>query len=267
MHELVIVSLMAPNVLPAHRAIVAWLATVVGIPARLVAGPTWQAQLQMLDSGAAQAAFICGLPTTRRAAWLEPLAAPVQVGARYEGRPCYYSDIVVPADSPYQRLADLRGARWAFNEPGSFSGYVVALAHLAELGAHAGFFGQAIETGGHLASLRMVAAGQADAAAIDSSVLELALRDEPTLAGRVRSIVALGPNPAPPFAVARALPAVERDRLRAALAAMHADSAGRAALAAGLIERFAPVTDADYDPIRLVALQAEGVALTPSPSP
>lgn len=260
MQQLTVVSLMAEGVRPAHAAIGAWLGRRLGVAVSFVEGPPWQAQLAMLDAGEAQAAFICGLPYVRRAAQLEPLAAPVQAGARYGGRPVYFSDVVVGRASPYRHFADLRGARWAYNEPGSFSGYEVARAHLASLGARAGFFGRAVASGAHLASLALVAAGEADAAAIDSTVLDLALRDDPGLAARVRPVAELGPSPAPPFVAARALPAALRAALRQALAELHEDEAGRAALARGGLARFAPVADADYDPVRSVARQAEGVA-------
>jgi ABC-type nitrate/sulfonate/bicarbonate transport system substrate-binding protein len=53
------------------------------------------------------------------------LAAPLPAGARYGGKPIYFSDVVVRRDSPYQTFADLRGVTWGYNEPGSQSGYNV----------------------------------------------------------------------------------------------------------------------------------------------
>lgn len=261
MDELTVVSLMAAPTRPAHRAVVALLGERTGLPARFVDGPDWEAQLRMLDAGEANAAFICGLPYTLRAHALEALAAPVQAGGRYGGEPVYFSDVLVRVDSPFRAFADLRGARWVSNEPGSLSGHAVMLAHLAAIGAPAGFFGNAGVSGSHLASLRMLVAGEADAAAIDSTVLELAQRDDPALGGRLRAVAALGPNPAPPFVAARALPVELRGRLRAALAALHEDEAGRAALGLAAIARMAPVTDADYDPIRGLAARAARVSL------
>jgi len=42
---------------------------------------------------------------------------------------------------------------------------------------------------------------------------------------------------------------------------MHQDPQGRTLLAAGLIERFVPVEDKHYDPIRDMAVRAGGVTL------
>lgn len=262
MHELTLVSLMSEATRPAHAAIAALLAEALGVRVGFVEGRPWRAQLGMLDAGEAQLAFICGLPYVRRAERLVPLAAPVQAGERYAGRPVYFSDVIVQRASAYTRFDELRGARWAYNEPGSLSGYAMVQAHLARIGAPDGFFGAAVETGAHLASLRAVAAGEADAAAIDSTVLDLARRDDPALVGRVRAVASLGPYPAPPFVAARGLPAELRARLRAAIVALHERAEGRAALASAGLAGFAPVDDADYDPVRSVAQQAEGVTCT-----
>ena len=256
------VSLMSEATRPAHRAIVARLGERVGLGLEMVEGRPWQEQQQQLDTGEAQLAFICGLPYTVRAAWLQPLAAPVHAGARYGDQSIYFSDVVVRRTSPYQHFDDLRRARWAYNEPGSLSGHEVARAHLAAMGAARGFFDQAIESGAHLESLRLIVTGQADAAAVDSTVLELALRDEPALAEQVRVVATLGPNPAPPCVAARALPPALRERLRAALISLHEDQAGRTALALGGLHRFVPVEDADYDPVRRTARLAQGVSYT-----
>jgi ABC-type phosphate/phosphonate transport system substrate-binding protein len=56
--------------------------------------------------------------------------------------------------------------------------------------------------------------------------------------------------------VTRALPENQRERLRAALLAMHEDAEGRAILGDGLIARFVRVQDADYDPIRAMVARA-----------
>lgn len=261
METITVVDLMSPNVREAHRAIVALLAERAGLPLRFVEGVDWERQLAMLDAGEAQAAFICGLPYVRRSAALEALAAPVQLGERYGGRPVYFSDVLVRADSAFRSFEDLRGARFAFNEQGSLSGYEVACAHLAGLAARSGYFGAAVASGSHLASLGLLRAGAIDAAAVDTTVLDLALRADPTLAADVRGVATLGPNPAPPFVASRALPAELRALMGSVLAALHDDERGREALALGMLARLAPVADSDYDSIRNLARRSEGVSL------
>lgn len=112
MHELTLVSLMSEATRPAHAAIAALLAAGLSVRVGFVEGQPWQAQLGMLDAGEAQLAFMCGLPYVRRAARLVPLAAPVQAGERYAGRPVYFSDVVVQHASAYTRFDELGKAEF-----------------------------------------------------------------------------------------------------------------------------------------------------------
>jgi phosphonate transport system substrate-binding protein len=262
MTDLTVISLLSHKTRPAHTAIAALLQEHAGIGARLVSGPPWQVQLRMLDAGMAHMAFICGLPYTRRSDIFEPLVAPMQAGPRYRGRPVYFSDVMVRRESRFRRFGELRGARLAYNELGSLSGYEALRAHLGQLGQQSGFFGVAIETGDHIGSLRLLVEDECDAAAIDSTVLELALRDNPELAMQIRSVTALGPLPAPPCVVSRALPSVIKESLRAAMVALQEHPSGRAALESGGLLGFASVSDDDYEPIRRLARLAAGVSLT-----
>jgi phosphonate transport system substrate-binding protein len=171
----------------------------------------------------------------------------------------YFSDVVVRSDSRFQSFADLRGARWAINEPSSQSGCGVVRYHLATLGETRGFFGSVIQSGAHQMSLRMILAGKIDASAIDSTVLEQEFENHPALRSRVRLIGALGPSPIPPWVISNRVPLPTRRAVRGALLNMHTDPEGQAILAPGGWARFAPVTDKDYDPIRQMAQTAQAV--------
>jgi phosphonate transport system substrate-binding protein len=177
-------------------------------------------------------------------------------GARYGGRPVYFTDVVVRHDSPVGSFADLRGRAWAYNDDGSNSGYVMPRDHLLRLGETRGYFARAVASGSHQRSIEMVLAGDVDASGIDSTVLELECRQRPGLADRLRTVESIGPCPIPPVVVGRRLPEPTRQRLREALLAMHHEPAGRAILADGLIARFVRVRDADYDPIREMVRRA-----------
>lgn len=254
-----LVSLLASNSLPTYRGVAGYLSRSAGVRVELIEGVPWTEQEHMIDRGAADLGAMCGLLYTRKTDWLELLAAPVPTPARYQGWPIYFSNIVVPRGSRFETFGDLRGARWLYNDRGSFSGYAVLRAHLAALGESGAFCGSIAESGGHLRSIKLLAAGLADAAAIDSTVLDLELWRRPALAEQIRIVATLGPHAIPPLVVARRLPAEQKEALRAALLRMHHDLAGRAALADGLFERFAAVQDADYDGVRATARRAEQV--------
>lgn len=230
-----------------------YLSGQAGVPIVCLWEYDWQEREQLLDQGQAQLGWICGVWYTQK--WtaglpLELLAAPVMCGTRYNNQPVYFSDVVVRADSPFQQFNDLRGARWAYNEPHSFSGQYVVLAHLAELGETAEFFATITESGAHLNSLQMILTGQVDGAAIDSTVLEMEYHRHPALAEQLRTIHVLGPNPIPPWVISSHVSPTIRTALHHTLLTMHQHEAGRELLQMGLLERFSAVSDANYDPIR-----------------
>jgi phosphonate transport system substrate-binding protein len=206
-------------------------------------------------------AFICGLPYVQlargRPSPVTLLAAPVLAGARYGGRPIYYSDVIARRDAAWRSFADLKGASWAYNDPDSHSGYNITRYRLVQLGETQGFFGRVVQAGWHQRAIRMVCSGEVDASAIDCQVLAVELRDHPELAPQVKVIDTLGPAAIQPVVSASGAPAGLQAGVRAALLAMADDEEGRHGLAHGFVERFVAVADADYDDIRSMVKAAE----------
>ena len=62
---------------------------------------------------------------------LELLPVPVPVDIRAKGKPVYFSDVVVQANSPFRSFNDLRGQRWAYNDRNSSSGWFSMLERIA----------------------------------------------------------------------------------------------------------------------------------------
>lgn len=251
-----ITSCQAPLMDQTCQAIAHYLGDHLALSVAFVDDIPWPERYRQLDQGEIDVAWICGAPYVRRAdqtpGAIELLAAPVWQGTRYGDRPIYFSDIVVRHDSPFHAFADLRGATWVYNEPGSLSGYGAMRYHLAVQGLSIDYFGQVLESGAHQRSVELILAGQADATAVDSTVLSALLLREPELADQLRVIDIIGPNPMPPWvATGRVAPEV-RTVLRHLLTTMHEDRAGRAILHAGEIVRFEAVSDGDYDPIRIM---------------
>jgi phosphonate transport system substrate-binding protein len=241
--------------------IASYLADKLALPVAFVNVEPWQARERLLDTGQIQVGWICGYPYIRKVDWeqqpLDLLAAPVMAHPRYGGRPIYFSDVVVHRESAFCTFTDLRGANWAYNEPGSQSGYNVVRHHLACLGEDFSYFGRMVESGAHLRSLQMILNREVNASAIDSTVLEAALHRSPSIGEEIRIIESIGPNPIPPWVIRREVDPSLRDYLRSLLLTMHEDPAGAAILALGQIDRFAQVTDGDYDAIREMTPQIE----------
>ncbi len=204
--------------------------------------------------GQVDVAFICGLPyvrmTSQNTCPVELLAAPVLMGERYLHRPIYFSDVIVRSDSPYTSFDDLGGCVWAYNERVSHSGCNLVCYSLLERGKSPDYFGKTVKSGSHLRSLDMVLEGEADAAAIDSHLLDVLRSKDEELAARLRVIEMLGPSSIPPMVISKRLNDELKCKLREVLVTMHLDNCGAEGLRDGLIERFVVVTDEDYGDIR-----------------
>lgn len=248
---------LAPNLFPVYQYIVDYLARNLGCKGDLSVGTSFD----QLKTGQAEGAFFCGLPyvqlTRQPPPPVELLVAPILQGDRYQGRPIYFSDVIVHRDSALKTFADLRGCTWAYNEIGSHSGYNITRYRLLQLGETQGFFGRVIAAGSHQKAIEMVCAGEVDAAAIDSQVLAVELRERPTLKTKLRLIEALGPSPGLPIVTARRLPPALKSSLRTLLIDMDQDPEAKTQLARGCIEKFVAVEDSDYDPIREMVKAAE----------
>jgi ABC-type phosphate/phosphonate transport system substrate-binding protein len=222
----------------------------LNIPTELVVETSYES----CEKDQNEVCFVCSLPyVTFERQGLDlaiPVAAPVLEGERYEGRPVYFSDVIVHRDSPFRSFLDLRGRSWAYNEPLSHSGYGITRFHLVQLGETNGFFAQVVEAGFHREAIRMVARGEVDGSAIDSQVLTMELRDHPDLADQVRVVEALGPSTIQPVAVSRRVPEDLRAAIRHALVTMADDPPVRERLAVAFVERFVPVDASSYDDIR-----------------
>jgi phosphonate transport system substrate-binding protein len=257
--KLRIATFLAPNMIPVYEFIVDTFDRELGAGAELVLGESFN----QFANGEIDAGFICGLPyvqlTERAPAPVELLAAPVIRGDRYAGRPIYFSDVIVHRESPVRAFADLHDRSWAYNDLDSHSGYNLTRSHLVSLGEIHGFFSRVVEAGFHQRAMRMVAAGEIDAAAIDSQVLAIELRDQPALAEELRVIDALGPSTIQPVVAAQHLPLELKAAMRTVLLEMSEHPTARAALAHGFVERFVPVVDEDYDDIRGMCDAAEKV--------
>jgi ABC-type phosphate/phosphonate transport system substrate-binding protein len=185
------------------------------------------------------------------------------------GTPCYRvpgcdgashrAFVVVPRGSRAERIADLRGQRFALNSMHSNTGMNLPR-HLFARFAEAGtFFGEVIETGTHHASIRALLEGRADAASIDCVTFALHADYEPGAIGGLRILAQTSASPSIPFVTSSA---TERGVVRAMRRALvqlsaHPDFAWiRRALRIGRIQA---VHEGEYDV--LLDYEAEAAAL------
>lgn len=124
----------------------------------------------------------------------------------------YRSVLVARADDPRPTVAAFGGARLAYNDALSQSGWAAPLALAARLGLR---FGPLVETGAHCASMLAVAEGRADIAALDAVTWSMLAQWEPA-AGAVRVVGMTEPTPGLPLIAA---PGADRAALFAAVEA------------------------------------------------
>jgi ABC-type phosphate/phosphonate transport system substrate-binding protein len=191
----------------------------------------------------------CGYPITHAfARALRVVATPCHAIAGCE-QGDYFSVVVVRDDASVTQLSELRGEIAVINEWTSHSGMNALGALVAPLEGD-GFFRDVVVSGSHVASLAMVARGEASVAAIDCVTHALLARWRPSALVGTRILTRTASAPALPF-VTRASASEELVvRLRAALArAMHDDalSAVRDDLLLGGI---AVLPEGAYDVIR-----------------
>jgi phosphonate transport system substrate-binding protein len=171
--------------------------------------------------------------------------APVWADERTDGRPVYFSDVVVRADSGIDSFDQLRGRTWAYNDDRSLSGWHSALHRLSWVREGTEFFSETVASGSHLESLRLVTEGLVDAAAIDSNVLIMERAQSLEHRTSLRVIESWGPWPIQPVTVRASLPDEVKTQIAALLSTMHT-SVPATALAGIPFERFAAITYEDY---------------------
>lgn len=241
---------LAPNMMGVYEAIADEVGASLGMSTELVV----ETDYENCRNDVNDVCFVCSLPYVHfereGVSPALPVAAPVLQGERYEGRPIYFSDVIVSADTEFQSFSDLRGRSWAYNEPLSQSGYGITRYHLVSMGETDGFFGEVIEAGFHETAIRMVAAGSVDGAAIDSQVLAIEMREHPDLAASLRVVDALGPSTIQPVAVSKRFDSRFRQDVADVLTDLHRRPGFREILDHGFVDRFLEVGPESYDDVR-----------------
>jgi ABC-type phosphate/phosphonate transport system substrate-binding protein len=136
---------------------------------------------------------------------------------RPDGVPTHCSFIVVARDAAFGALADLRGRKFVVNGFDSNSGMNLPRRLFADIAGGASFFSAVAVTGSHVASMAAVAAGEADAAAIDCVTYGFCALYRPQTVVGLRILAQTPASPAIPFITSSATPPDTVSALRRAL--------------------------------------------------
>jgi len=231
-----------------YQDIVDYISKKMGIPAEMVHRRTYDEMDRMLQKGEVDAAFICSAPYVKdkREFGVELLVAPV-----INGKPLYYSYIIVHKDSNIRNISDLKGKVFAFTDPKSNSGKLYPEYYLLKRGIKPEeFFKRFIYSYSHNKSIELVAKKLVDAAAVESPVYEYMKKKNSPYVSRTRIIHRSPPFGVPPLVISKDVSTFVKEKLREILTGMHNDPEGRRILEAMLIDRFEVVPDSNYDSIR-----------------
>ena len=259
---LIFATYLAPSLYPVYKFILDYTGDELGIKTEIVVGKNYK----QIVRGESDVCFVCGLPyvllTRHQDIPIEPIAAPVLKGERYQDKPIYFSDVITQKETPWNSFDDLRGRSWAYNEPKSQSGYGITLYKLLTMGETKGFFGTVIETGFHQKSIESVAEGTIDASAIDSQVLAVEFRENPELSNHLKIIDTLGPSTIQPAAVNTRMSESLKSDLQSVLFKLGDTPRARQVLDFGMIDRFFPVNSSSYDDIRAMRTACKSAGFT-----
>ena len=228
----------------------AYLERKLGAPVEFVQRASYQEITDLLLRGHLDLAWLCGYPYALNADRLGLLAIPL-----YEGRPLYRSYILVwDEDSTSRALTDLEGCIFAFSDPLSNSGYLFPQYVLAALQLRPEqFFRRTFFTWSHRRVIEAVAAGLAEAGAVDGYVWDMLSRQRPDITGRTRIVERSPYFGFPPLVTGTQLPPARRERLSELFLTMHQDPEGRDLLEQLGLAGFTSGKRSDYDDILLMA--------------
>jgi phosphate/phosphite/phosphonate ABC transporter binding protein len=210
----------------------------------------------LLLSGELDMAFICtGAYADKDMAGKIHLLAVPQIN----GKTTYQSYLIVPVNSEYESLNDLRGLPFAFTDPLSLTGCSITHYQLLQEGISSDkFFSSTIYTHGHDNSIKAVSRGMVQGANIDGLIFDYFAVRNPMMIHDVKVLDRSEPFGIPPVVVPNGIDEELENGLRVILTTMHNDELGREILSSLLIDRFTTEDDSIYNSIRSLLSSIEG---------
>ncbi|MBB5022652.1 phosphate/phosphite/phosphonate ABC transporter substrate-binding protein [Desulfurispira natronophila] len=226
----------------------------LGRQIRLIQRRTYQEVNDLIEAGKVDIGFICTLAYVKASEFGAQLVAVPQV----DGNASYQAYVITRKDSGIYSLEQLKGKRFAFTDPISFSGHLALLGELHKLNATPeNYFASTFFTYSHDNSLRAVHDGIVDGATMDSLVFYATAMIYPELTENLQ-VVHVSPMVGSPPVVARpGMSEEEFELIRRIFLYMHNEPEGREALDTLYVDRFVMGDDAHYNYIRKLRQELE----------
>ena len=250
--KVAIAAMISPRETAVHYSrLLDYLGQKLDLPVQLVQRKTYGEINQLMADGGIDMAFICSGPYAlgRGKYEFDPLAVPV-----IEGRPVYRSYLIVNRHSAIESIDDLRGKTFAFSDPDSNTGCLLPT-YLVSLKGETPetYFGKTIYTYSHDNSILAVARSLVDGASVHEQVWEYLNQSNPGETAQTRVIFKSEPFGNPPLVASSAMPPDLKKQIRLLLLTMHEDALGREILRTLMIDRFIPLEERWYEPVREMA--------------
>jgi phosphonate transport system substrate-binding protein len=231
-----------------YRQLLDYLAGKLGKDIELVQRKTYGEISELIGKGRIDLAFICSGPyATGKARYgFELLATPEVQGSHF-----YHSYLIVNKESTVNGLDDLKGRVFAFTDPDSHTGKLVPTYWLAEMHERPEtYFAKVIYTYSHDNSIRAVARGLVDGAAVDGLIWEYYQHSDPSWTSATRVVRKSEPYGIPPLVASSSFSPELKERVTKLVLTMHEDPDGRQILQKLMIDRFVAPREEWYDSIR-----------------
>lgn len=238
-----------------YEEMIRYISKKLGGPVRIVQRRSYQEVNDLIKNREIDFAFISSGPYIEGK---EEFGMKLLVAPKVHGRTTYNSYIIVPVNSSFMNLPDLRSKRFAFTDPLSNSGKLYPTYRLFLINETPGSFFGKDETGrtnffytySHDNSIIAVAEGLADGAAVDSLVYEYMKNTKPEIISKTRIIEVSPPFGNPPVVVPEDIDPFLEQRLKDIFLNMDKDGEGNNILSKVMIDRFVNINDNAYDSIR-----------------
>lgn len=228
-----------------YSPLIEYLEQAIDRPVEVVQRRTYAEVNDLLEKGEVDLAFVC---TSQYVIGADNFGMKLLVAPQVDGETTYQAVIIVPADSDLHTFNDLKGKVFAFTDPMSLTGRIYPLHLLIEMGTSPEeFFSRTFYTYSHDDAIYAVSKGVADGAAVDSLVLDFAIKRDPELTSKIRVIHKSEPFGIPPVVVGPNIRPQLELSLREALLKMPETALGREALAALDYDRFVIVDPELYE--------------------
>lgn len=217
---------------------------------------TYQEINNLLNNGTLDMAFICSgaYIQAKEEFPLELLAVPV-----VNGKPWYFSYVIVHKDSPIEDFNGLYQQSFAFTDPLSNTGKLYPTYLIRQVNMNPDqYFSKTIYTHAHDYSIHAVSHKIVVGASVDSLIFDFLKKRKPWEVENVKIIKKSSPFGIPPVVIRKDLDAHLKARLKMTLLSMDQSIEGKRLLDFLLIDKFVEIKDDHYDSIRRMGHDLKG---------